>query len=150
MQEFRQYRSVFEHLGPAAVKAHIYSLRADYLQRMLRPCLGKLMLHIANKGIFNNPVDPRLAFAPNYYQIIKHPMDLGTVKTKLHALSYSNIYEFIDDVRTTFNNALIYNPPKHLVHESAKKIWMEFEEEVDKIEARWRSFTTSLHSIGGK
>jgi hypothetical protein len=33
--------------------------------------------------IFHEPVDPIKLGIPDYYDIIKNPMDLGTIKTKL-------------------------------------------------------------------
>ncbi len=38
--------------------------------------------------IFHEPVDPKKLNIPDYNDIIKQPMDLGTVKTKLNSNQY--------------------------------------------------------------
>ena len=37
--------------------------------------------------VFNEPVDPIKLGIPDYFQIVKHPMDLGTVKVDRECLS---------------------------------------------------------------
>lgn len=49
---------------------------------------------------------------PNYYKIIKHPMDLTLVKRKLqrkHPLHYKSTTEFVSDVRLVFSNCAKFN-----------------------------------------
>ncbi len=49
---------------------------------------------------------------PNYYKIIKHPMDLTLVKRKLqrkNPLHYKSPKEFVSDVRLVFSNCARYN-----------------------------------------
>ena len=58
----------------------------------------------------------------DYHDIIKHPMDLGTVKKNLDQGNYSAPIEFADDVRKIFNNCYTYNPPNHDVVSMARKL----------------------------
>ncbi|KAI5169720.1 hypothetical protein PAEPH01_0941 [Pancytospora epiphaga] len=51
--------------------------------------------------------------APNYYDIIKHPMDLGTMTRKL--LSYKNISEFKADLDLIWNNCIEYNTEEYFI-----------------------------------
>ncbi|MBA0792024.1 hypothetical protein Gohar_016554, partial [Gossypium harknessii] len=54
--------------------------------RMFKSCsnlLGKLMKHKFG-WVFNKPVDVKGLGLHDYYSIVKHPMDLGTVKTRLN------------------------------------------------------------------
>lgn len=44
--------------------------------------------------IFRDPVKPSATFAPDYFQIIKHPMDLGTVRNKLRNAEYISVKDF--------------------------------------------------------
>lgn len=49
---------------------------------------------------------------PNYYKIIKNPMDLNLVKRKLqlkHTQHYQSPKEFVYDVRLVFSNCAKYN-----------------------------------------
>jgi len=44
-----------------------------------------------------------------YPTIIKHPMDLGTVKKKIKAHNYLNAQEFIAEVQLVWDNCKKYN-----------------------------------------
>lgn len=58
----------------------------------------------------------------DYFDIIKKPMDLGTVKEKMDSREYSNASEFVDDVRLIFTNCYRYNQPDTDVVAMAKKL----------------------------
>ncbi|RKF71895.1 Transcriptional activator spt7 [Golovinomyces cichoracearum] len=47
--------------------------------------------------------------APDYYSIIKHPMDLGTMTKKLKTLTYKSKAEFVVDLDLIWSNCLKYN-----------------------------------------
>jgi hypothetical protein len=89
--------------------------------------------------IFNVPVDVEKLNIPDYFDIIKQPMDLGTVKMKLDSGSYKNPLDFAADVRLTFNNAMTYNPRGHAVHDVAIHLNKMFE-------SRWRTIKKKLDS----
>ncbi|KAL2513591.1 transcription factor GTE7-like [Forsythia ovata] len=99
-------------------------------QDMLKECkqiLTKLMKH-KNGWIFNAPVDAAALGLLDYHQIVKQPMDLGTVKSILAKDLYPSPVEFAKDVRLTFNNALLYNPKTDQVHGMAEQLLARFEE----------------------
>ncbi|XP_052180463.1 transcription factor GTE8-like isoform X2 [Diospyros lotus] len=98
--------------------------------------LKHLMAHSFG-WIFNEPVDPVKLEIPDYLSIISHPMDLGTIKTKLEKNRYSNVEEFAADVRLTFSNAMEYNPPSNEVHLMAKKLNDIFNARWRCLEAKW-------------
>lgn len=58
---------------------------------------------------FQNPVDVVGLNIPDYYEVVKKPMDLGTIKNKLATCEYNNCKEFIDDVELVFSNCILYN-----------------------------------------
>ena len=58
---------------------------------------------------FNNPIDPIGLNIPDYFCIIKYPMDLGTIKQKLASGLYNNENEFAKDVRLVWQNTFVYN-----------------------------------------
>ncbi|XP_022642241.1 transcription factor GTE7 [Vigna radiata var. radiata] len=89
--------------------------------------LQKLMKH-KHGWIFNVPVDAVGMGLHDYYDIIKQPMDLGTVKSNLSKNKYSTPSDFASDVRLTFNNALTYNPKGHDVYTMAEQLLTRFEE----------------------
>ncbi|KAE8662802.1 Global transcription factor group E4, putative isoform 2 [Hibiscus syriacus] len=71
----------------------------------------------------------------DYYSIIKHPMDLGTVKSRLNKNWYKSPREFAEDVRLTFRNAMTYNPKGQDVHIMAEQLSQIFEDKWASIEA---------------
>lgn len=98
--------------------------------------LKELMNH-PDGWIFSEPVDPVKLQIPDYFSIITEPMDLGTIKSKLEGNMYSGAEEFAADVRLTFSNAMLYNPPENRVHESAKVLDGNFRR-------RWKSLVAKL------
>lgn len=98
--------------------------------------LQRLMKH-KHGWVFNEPVNARLLGLHDYHDIIKHPMDLGTVKSRLAHFSYKSPREFAEDVRLTFHNAKTYNPMGHDVHIMAEQLSTIFEERWAVIEAKY-------------
>lgn len=68
---------------------------------------------------FQYPVDTLYNMLPNYFDIIKHPMDLSTVEKKLKKRKYTSQLNFANDVRRTFSNAMTYNEEDSQVYEYA-------------------------------
>ncbi|KAM7250595.1 hypothetical protein ACFE04_022478 [Oxalis oulophora] len=89
--------------------------------------LTKLMKHKFGY-IFNTPVDVVGMNLHDYYDIIKRPMDLGTVKMNLSKGLYESPLDFAADVRLTFNNAMMYNPKGHHVYNLGEQLSAKFEE----------------------
>ncbi|RPA99214.1 hypothetical protein L873DRAFT_934071 [Choiromyces venosus 120613-1] len=68
---------------------------------------------------FLNKVNKREA--PDYFNIIKHPMDLGTVMKKLKGHHYKSKKDFVDDLNLIWQNCLTYNAePSHYLRKHAK------------------------------
>ncbi|CAL1389884.1 unnamed protein product [Linum trigynum] len=98
--------------------------------QLMKKCgqvLSKLMKHKFGP-IFNVPVDVVGMQLHDYHDIIKVPMDLGTVKKKLGKNLYDSPQEFAADVRLTFNNAMRYNPKGHDVYVFADELLAKFED----------------------
>lgn len=98
-----------------------------HLMKNCGQILSKLMKH-KHAWIFKKPVDVVTWKLHDYYDIIKHPMDLGTVKTNLSKNLYTTPLEFAADVRLTFENAMRYNPRGHEVYNYADQLRSMFEE----------------------
>ncbi|KAK8622672.1 hypothetical protein V6N13_117578 [Hibiscus sabdariffa] len=98
--------------------------------------LGKLMKHKFG-WVFDKPVDVKALGLHDYYTIVKHPMDLGTVKTRLNKNLYKSPREFAEDVRLTFSNAMLYNPKGQDVHIMAETLSGIFEEQWTAIESEY-------------
>lgn len=70
---------------------------------------------------FLAPVDPVALNIPHYHKIIKQPMDLSTIASKLNHGQYENAKEFEADVRLMFQNCYKFNPRSDPVFEMGEK-----------------------------
>lgn len=110
--------------GPEETIDRCSGKRPKLDQIMVRKCfmiLKKLMTHPYGQG-FNQPVDPVAYNIPDYFSIISKPMDLGTIKSKLVKDRYATADEFEADIRLTFSNAMLYNPPGNPFHKMAQEL----------------------------
>jgi len=82
---------------------------------------------------FLKPVDPVLLNIPDYFTVIKHPMDLSTIMKKIKENKYKGINEYISDVELMFNNCFIYNPPTNPVHIAGKILKDYFIEQLRRL-----------------
>ncbi|KAJ7908859.1 hypothetical protein B0H13DRAFT_2495307 [Mycena leptocephala] len=76
----------------------------------LKEVLGRLVVQLKKKddyAFFLKPVNP--AQVPGYSDLVKRPMDLGTMTTK-------------NDFRLVTGNAKIFNPPGSIYHTEADKL----------------------------
>ncbi|XP_042066183.1 uncharacterized protein LOC121809546 [Salvia splendens] len=71
-------------------------------------------------GVFSEPVDPEEL--PDYFDIIKHPMDFGTVRKKLESGAYKNLDELEADVDLICSNAMQYNASDTVYYRQARTI----------------------------
>ncbi|CAM9233657.1 unnamed protein product [Lampetra planeri] len=83
--------------------------------------------HAAYAWPFYKPVDADALGLHDYHDIIKHPMDLSTIKHKMDGREYQDAQEFASDVRLMFSNCYKYNPPDHEVVAMARKLQDMFE-----------------------
>lgn len=86
-------------------------------------------------GAFLEPVDPVALNVPNYFDVVKNPMDVSTVAKKLENGKYSNFPAsqtsgrtpearmlngpFRRDIELIFDNAMLFNPPDDWIHQAA-------------------------------
>ncbi|XP_028848579.1 E3 ubiquitin-protein ligase TRIM33 isoform X3 [Denticeps clupeoides] len=93
----------------------------------------RLLLYIFCHEMSVEFQEPVSSSVPNYYKIIKHPMDLNRVKKKLqlkHPKHYQSPKEFVADVRLVFSNCAKYNESDSEVAEAGKAISLFFEEKL--------------------
>ncbi|XP_048342151.1 tripartite motif-containing protein 66 isoform X2 [Sphaerodactylus townsendi] len=82
---------------------------------------------------FHEPVSP---LARHYYQIIKRPMDLSTIRKKLqinNKFHYSTSDELVADVRLMFWNCATFNYPDSEVAEAGRCLEIFFESKLKDI-----------------
>ena len=103
--------------------------------KMKAKCLDVLKgLQVHTHGwVFNTPVDPIELGLPDYFDVIKKPMDLGTVNRRLDNCQYHSIDEFAADVLLTFDNAMQYNEVGSVVHDMAAELKTKFHADHKKV-----------------
>uniref|UniRef100_A0A8C0IFL6 RING-type E3 ubiquitin transferase n=1 Tax=Bubo bubo TaxID=30461 RepID=A0A8C0IFL6_BUBBB len=76
---------------------------------------------------FQDPVPPTV---PDYYKIIKKPMDLSTIKKRLEVTNsfYTKPEDFVADFRLIFQNCAEFNEPDSEVADAGMKLEAYFEE----------------------
>ena len=67
-------------------------------------------------GPFLRPVDPVALNIPDYFSIIKQPMDLGTIQKNIENHILTSKEEFAAAVQLVFSNAVLYNKPQDDVY----------------------------------
>jgi len=89
-------------------------------------------------GPFLIPVDHIELNIPTYPEVIKQPMDLGTIKEMLLGNSLANPEHFAVHIRLVFSNALTFNIEESLVGQYAKKLQTIFETKFAEMVERWK------------
>ncbi|KAG5854214.1 hypothetical protein ANANG_G00035390 [Anguilla anguilla] len=101
--------------------------QTNQLQYLLKVVLKTLWKHQFSWP-FQEPVDVVKLNLPDYYKIIKCPMDMGTIKRRLENSYYWNAQECIQDFNTMFTNCYIYNKPGDdivLMAEALEKMFLQ-------------------------
>jgi hypothetical protein len=99
--------------------------------------------------IFAKPVDPIKHKAPNYYEIIKHPMDLKRIKQKLVLKEYRDPFGVDADIQLMLDNCLTYNVGvQHWcsIAERFREQWGELWK-VHRIEERWKQYEACMLQV---
>ncbi|KIJ19582.1 hypothetical protein PAXINDRAFT_62778, partial [Paxillus involutus ATCC 200175] len=89
----------------------------------LREVLTKLITQIKKKddyAFFIHPVDPDRV--PGYADVVKNPMDFGTMTAKVSKGKYRSLEDFTSDFRLVTTNAKIFNPPGSIYHAEADRL----------------------------
>ncbi|KAH7627214.1 hypothetical protein B0T09DRAFT_324181 [Sordaria sp. MPI-SDFR-AT-0083] len=81
---------------------------------------------------FQKPVDPVALNIPTYHKIIKKPMDLSTMQSKLNAGDYANSKEFERDFDLIIKNCRLFNGEQHIVYDQALRLQSLYRREMSK------------------
>ena len=127
---------LLEALGHDQLQQHIQDCRQERLYQLLTVLLRKIVEHRSNRELFNSPVDAVALNIPKYLEIIKRPMDLGTIRKKLENQKYTHHTMFAEDVRLVFENARTFNPKTHPIHEAASDLLNSFQTEYFRLVQR--------------
>jgi hypothetical protein len=113
---------------------------ADYSDavKKCKAILATLKKHSSAQP-FLQAVDPILLNIPDYFNIIRKPMDLGTVSKKLdqHHLHYNTAQDFAEDVRLIWHNCKLYNGQNHGLSQIANELEQLFESKFQAVLDRY-------------
>lgn len=101
--DFRDYENPY--VDPAVDERDAYHLRE--LRNFLRLCVAELFKD-RRYVPFYRPVDPEVV--PDYYDVVKCPMDLETMRSKVDDYLYPSLAHFLRDLDQIVFNAKEYNP----------------------------------------
>ena len=79
---------------------------------------------------FRKPVDAVKLEVPNYYDVIKEPMDFGTIERKLKSDVYRRSKECLDDFSRVFSNCYAFNKTDPEMISAAKNLEEFFHEKL--------------------
>jgi len=98
-------------------------------------CKGLIKVLIKHKYAwpFVQPVDPIALGIPDYFDVIKKPMDFSTITNKLESGEYKSVDGFEADVQLVFNNCSSYNLPGSSVVKMSDSLRATFESKFQSI-----------------
>ena len=122
----------------AQIETHISSLNKGLQlapQKLKAKCLDVLKVLQAHQHgwVFNSPVDPVELGLPDYFEVIKKPMDLGTIRKRLENGCYHSLEEFEAHCNLTFDNAMMYNPQGSVVYNMAEEMKNKFAQDYQNL-----------------
>ncbi|KAM9463213.1 histone acetyltransferase p300 isoform 2-T2 [Clarias gariepinus] len=118
---------------PAGIPNKKKLFKPEELRQALMPTLESLYRQDPESLPFRQPVDPSLLGIPDYFDIVKNPMDLSTIKRKLDTGQYQEPWQYVDDIWLMFNNAWLYNRKTSRVYKCCSKLAEVFEQEIDPV-----------------
>ena len=83
-------------------------------------------MRMKSSKIFHEPVDAEKLGAADYHDVVKNPVDFGTIKQRLNTNYYHLAQEFIDDMLLVFDNCLLYNGENSSIGRVCNKVRNEF------------------------
>ena len=109
------------HSSPVTLSPPLLGYSTNQLAYIENNVMKQMMQHPLSWP-FRKPVDPVKLKIPDYHDVIKEPMDFGTIEKKLKSDTYRNAKECITDFNRVFSNCYIFNQPDNEVVETAKDL----------------------------
>ncbi|XP_068610300.1 histone acetyltransferase p300 [Brachionichthys hirsutus] len=130
-KEVKEEEEASEITPQTPVKKKLF--KPEELRQALMPTLESLYRQDPESLPFRMPVDPQQLCIPDYFEIVKNPMDLSTIKRKLDTGQYQDPWQYVDDIWLMFNNAWLYNRKTSRVYKFCSKLAEVFEQEIDPV-----------------
>lgn len=127
----RDLPEMTSNVVPSRPKKGRMTERMKYCQTILKELWNKKNYEIAYH--FYYPVDVEAFGLRDYYDIVKQPMDLSTIRKKMDNREYRKPDQFASDVRLMLHNSFRYNPPDHVVNKCGRKLQEIFEQKYARL-----------------
>ncbi|GAA0144834.1 DNA-binding transcription factor [Lithospermum erythrorhizon] len=145
------YRDQYKKRGPVTILENQMEKRRK-LDRGIKQQCANMLKDLKNHRYgwpFKEPVDPVALNIPDYFSIVRDPMDFGTIESKLEKNVYFSANEFAADVRLIFSNCMLYNPPHNQYHFMARELNSIFGSKLKLLEKKLKleSINVPFHCI---
>lgn len=130
--------SLVPSMSSGNIRKHIDSLDESKnlsSRRIAQKCIPVIdkLLNDKYGWVFRDPVDPVELGIPDYFDVVKHPMDLCLVKRKLENGEYNDLATFAHETKLIFENAILYNGEKSDVGHMAKTLIESFTKDYEAL-----------------
>ena len=122
-------QKIVEEINDDDLKMH------DSWEKLAKKLMNTLWRH-KDADLFHKPVDPEELNIPDYFSIIKHPMDFSTIKRKLNNCTYSNLKEYCNDMDLVFDNCFLYNGMNPMIVDMCTKVKKEYDKLFDELKLK--------------
>lgn len=103
-------------------------------QKQCLSILSSLQRH-KSAGPFLRPVDPIKLGIPDYFSVIRDPMDLSTIDHNLRINFYHSTTQFAADIRKIWNNSYLYNQRDSQIYNMTLEMDKYFEKKFKEMES---------------
>ena len=107
----------------------------DSWEKLARKLMNTLW-KFKEADLFHKPVDPQELNIPDYFDIIKNPMDFSTIKKKLNNFTYTNLKEFCADMNLVFENCYTYNGRKTTIGDICTRVKSEYDKLFEELKLK--------------
>lgn len=114
--------------APAPVSQHMTKMQHKFLTKSIQT-----LKRMQDSRFYKEPVDPIKMNIPQYFDIIKNPMDLGTIDRKLKNEMYPTAQALINDFNLMVQNAVTFNGIQHLVAQEGLRLKAMFEKQLSHL-----------------
>ena len=146
---------VIDRMSEQELSAHLASLDTSNELKKRRVKAWALPLHrflweSPNGFWFHRKVDPVKLDLPGYWDVVKKPMDLTTMRKRLESNKwYTSLEAFASDARLMLHNAMLYNEAGTDVHAAARDLLAQFEVELSAAAAKADAEIAALRKTEG-
>ena len=107
--------------APAKKRRGTTSEAASRIFQNVINLLHDQICQLRNGSIFHGPV--KVSDAPDYYEIVRRPIDLKAIKTKIRDGQITNSLEYQRDIYLMFANSMMYNRPDSDLYKMAEEVY---------------------------